>query len=166
MIQKPDYYSVLGVVQSASLAVIKKSYHRLAMQYHPDKNPDNKIAEEKFKAIHDAYDVLKDDKQRKEYDLSIQKPFQPAPQSASEVNFGTPRKPYIYTAPHNPSKLEIFFDKWKNLSLAFDDFVHDKSENDVLGFLRFMLIALFYVLIFCLLADIREKGGIIKYFNN
>src|ERR1700712_4480785 len=63
-----DFYAVLGVNKSASADEIKKSYRKLARDLHPDRNPDNREAEEKFKAASEAYDVLSDDKKRKEYD--------------------------------------------------------------------------------------------------
>ncbi len=63
-----DYYAELGVSKNASTAEIKKAYRKLARDLHPDKNPGNKQAEEKFKAVSEAYDVLSDDKRRKEYD--------------------------------------------------------------------------------------------------
>ena len=55
---KQDYYSVLGVNRNSSADEIKKAYRKLAMQYHPDKNPGNKAAEEKFKEINGAYAIL------------------------------------------------------------------------------------------------------------
>ncbi|WKN30423.1 J domain-containing protein [Porifericola rhodea] len=63
-----DYYKILGVDKSASQDAIKKAYRKLAVKYHPDKNPDNKEAEEKFKDIAEAYEVLKDPEKRKRYD--------------------------------------------------------------------------------------------------
>lgn len=65
---KKDYYEILGVNKSASSADIKKSYYKLAKQYHPDSNPTDKDAERKFKEINEAYDVLKDDQKRAAYD--------------------------------------------------------------------------------------------------
>ncbi len=65
---KQDYYEVLGVPRSASAEEIKKAYRKLAVKYHPDKNPGDKSAEEKFKAISEAYEVLKDDKKKAMYD--------------------------------------------------------------------------------------------------
>ena len=65
---KRDCYEVLGVNRSASLDDIKKSYRKLAMQYHPDRNPDNKEAEEKFKEATDAYSILSDPENRAKYD--------------------------------------------------------------------------------------------------
>ena len=65
---KEDYYSVLGVKKDASSAEIKKAYRRLAVKYHPDKNPNDKKAEETFKKISEAYYSLGDARRRKEYD--------------------------------------------------------------------------------------------------
>ena len=58
---KRDYYTVLGVLKSATKDDVKKAYRKLAMKYHPDRNPDNKEAEEKFKEAATAYEVLSDD---------------------------------------------------------------------------------------------------------
>lgn len=68
MSTKRDYYDVLGVGKSSDAAEIKKAYRKLAMKYHPDKNPDNKEAEDKFKEINEAYEVLSDETKRKNYD--------------------------------------------------------------------------------------------------
>lgn len=65
---KPDYYELLGVSRDADEATIKKAYRRLALEYHPDRNPGNKEAEEKFKLISEAYQVLSDPKKRALYD--------------------------------------------------------------------------------------------------
>lgn len=65
---KRDYYEVLGVQKNASKDDIKKGYRKLAIQYHPDKNPGNKEAEEKFKEATEAYEVLSDDNKRQIYD--------------------------------------------------------------------------------------------------
>src|SRR2546427_6394054 len=63
-----DYYQVLGVPKNASAAEIKKTYRKLAQQHHPDRNRGNKDAEDRFKEISAAYDVLGDEEKRKQYD--------------------------------------------------------------------------------------------------
>lgn len=68
MANKRDYYEVLGVSKDADEAEIKKAYRKLAMQLHPDKNPGNKEAEEKFKEASEAYEVLSDKDKRQRYD--------------------------------------------------------------------------------------------------
>ncbi len=66
--EKRDYYEVLGVGKDASLDEIKKSYRKLALKYHPDKNPGDKNAEDKFKEATEAYEILRDKDQRARYD--------------------------------------------------------------------------------------------------
>lgn len=68
MSTKRDYYEILGVNRDASADVIKKAYRKLAKKYHPDSNAGNQAAEEKFKEVTEAYDILSDQKKRKLYD--------------------------------------------------------------------------------------------------
>ena len=68
MAAKRDYYDVLGVSKNAADADIKKAFRRLAMKYHPDRNPDNQEAEEKFKEAKEAHDILSDQQKRAAYD--------------------------------------------------------------------------------------------------
>ncbi|RKU19693.1 molecular chaperone DnaJ [Candidatus Poribacteria bacterium] len=68
MTQKRDYYEVLDVNRDADADEIKKAYRKLAIQFHPDKNPDNKEAEDKFKEATEAYEVLRDAEKRQQYD--------------------------------------------------------------------------------------------------
>ncbi|MGQ9610324.1 MAG: molecular chaperone DnaJ [bacterium] len=65
---KKDYYKILGVNKNSSLEEIKKAYRKLVKKYHPDKNPNNRSAEEKFKEVQEAYDILSDSQKREEYD--------------------------------------------------------------------------------------------------
>ena len=65
---KKDYYEVLGISKSASAAEIKKAYRKMAIKYHPDKNPDDASAEAKFKEAAEAYEVLSDENKKARYD--------------------------------------------------------------------------------------------------
>src|SRR6202171_5312946 len=68
MATRPDHYKTLGVDKKASAEEIKKAYRKLARKYHPDRNPDDKQAEERFKEVSQAHDVLGDPEKRKQYD--------------------------------------------------------------------------------------------------
>ena len=65
---KRDYYEILGIDRKADEGEIKKAYRKLALKYHPDKNPDDAAAEEKFKEAAEAYEVLSDSAKRAQYD--------------------------------------------------------------------------------------------------
>src|SRR5215210_7654379 len=67
-IEKRDYYEVLGIAKTAAVDDIKKAYRKLAVKYHPDKNPGDATAEEKFKEAAEAYGVLSDEEKRARYD--------------------------------------------------------------------------------------------------
>ncbi len=68
MAEKEDYYNLLGVERSASATEIKKAYRKLAMKYHPDRNPGDTAAEARFKEVSEAYEVLSDENKRRQYD--------------------------------------------------------------------------------------------------
>ena len=65
---KQDFYEILGISKGASAAEIKKAYRKMAVKYHPDKNPGDSEAEEKFKLAAEAYEVLSDENKRARYD--------------------------------------------------------------------------------------------------
>ena len=81
-----DYYNILGVPRSASADEIKSAYRKLAMQYHPDRNPGDKHAEDSFKEINEAYQVLSDPKKRTRYD-QLGESYSQAQQNGQSDNF-------------------------------------------------------------------------------
>ncbi len=85
---KRDYYEVLGVDRGASAEELKKAYRKLAMQYHPDRNPDDPSAEAKFKELNEAYDVLKDEQKRAAYDRFGHAAFENGRGGAGGGDFG------------------------------------------------------------------------------
>lgn len=88
---KKDYYDILGVGRDADNPAIKKSFRRLAGKYHPDRNPDNKQAEEKFKEAREAYEVLSDSQKRQTYDQFGHAGVQ---QGAGQGGFGGGQSPF------------------------------------------------------------------------
>ena len=88
MATKQDFYTTLGVGREASGDDLKKAYRKLAMQYHPDRNPNDKAAEAKFREVSEAYDVLKDDQKRAAYDRFGHQAFEQAGAGAGGFPFG------------------------------------------------------------------------------
>jgi molecular chaperone DnaJ len=102
---KRDYYEVLGIPKNGSKDDIKKAYRKLAIQYHPDKNPGNKEAEERFKEATEAYEVLSDDQKRSAYD-----------------QFGFSGVEGMGGAQHDPNAFRDFEDIFGDFSGIFDSF--------------------------------------------
>ncbi len=103
-----NYYDILGVPRTANEAEIKQAYRALAKQYHPDKNPDNKPAEEYFKLVNDAYNVLSDAYQRETYDLSLEVAQAPPQQpTASQARYHPPAY-YTYQAQRSDAQHESY----------------------------------------------------------
>ena len=85
---KRDYYEILGVQKGASASELKSAYRKLAMKYHPDRNPDDKVAEDKFKELSEAYEVLSDDQKRAAYDQYGHDAFQAGGPGGGAGGFG------------------------------------------------------------------------------
>src|SRR5881394_4636234 len=87
---KRDYYEILGVDRNASEEEIKKNYRKLAIKFHPDKNPGDKTAEEKFKEIGEAYEALSDPQSRAAYDQYGHAAFDPRMRRGAGSGFHDP----------------------------------------------------------------------------
>jgi molecular chaperone DnaJ len=87
---KRDYYEVLGVERNADADEIKKAYRKQALKFHPDRNPNDKTAEEKFKELGEAYEVLNDAQSRANYDRFGHAAFDPRARGQSGAGFHDP----------------------------------------------------------------------------
>ena len=117
---KNDYYDVLGISKStADQGTIKSSYRKLAMKYHPDRNPGDKKAEEKFKEISEAYQVLSDENKRKNYDIYGTTPDSDTFKSPEELF----SQLFAGLGPDIGAFLTSTFSKLAN------SFIHDKNKN-------------------------------------
>src|SRR5690348_18481851 len=85
---KRDYYEVLGVTRTCTEVELKAAYRKLAMQWHPDRNPGDKDCESKFKEINEAYDVLKDGDKRAAYDRFGHAAFENGHGASAQHGFG------------------------------------------------------------------------------
>ena len=142
-----DYYKALGINKNASQDDIKRVYRKLALKYHPDKNPGNKVAEEKFKDIGEAYEVLKDPEKRKKYDQlgANWKQYEKAGFDPSAYGFtgGRPEGRYHYEFHGDPSEnfggsgfsdfFESFFGVTGGGFRGFSNFGQDIPGSDLAG---------------------------------
>ncbi|HNV00362.1 MAG TPA: DnaJ domain-containing protein, partial [Verrucomicrobiota bacterium] len=85
---KRDYYEVLGVERAVTEEDLKKAYRKLALKYHPDRNPGDKVAEERFKELGEAYDVLSDPQKRAAYDQYGHAAFDPRQRAEAGGRWG------------------------------------------------------------------------------
>ena len=114
-----DYYQLLGVSAEATPEEIKRVYRRLALEYHPDRNPGDRRAEERFKEISEAYGVLIDPKKRRQYDTFRQAGFRPG-----DAGFRYRQEDIFRDVFSNPSTSAIFDElrrEFQRMGLRFDD---------------------------------------------
>ena len=111
-----DYYKILEVHPEASGEEIKKAYRLLALQYHPDRNPGDKEAEEKFKEIGEAYAVLMDKEKRGEYDRARKRSLEYHIQVTHPRHMGYAPEPLIRDFFHDPFADYVFNRLWQELN--------------------------------------------------
>lgn len=127
--QQQDYYKILGVSQEASTEEIKKVYRKLALETHPDRNPDDPNAEEKFKRISEAYGVLADSQKRAQYDQYRRLGFQQRPGGGySQSGFGYSQEEILRDLFRNRHAQDIFSEmqrEFQRMGFRFDeDFIN------------------------------------------
>ena len=122
-----DYYKILGLSTSATLGQIKKAFRRLAIEFHPDKNPDNPIAEDKFQRVSEAYAVLSNPEKRAKYDRSYTVAQDRAEQRSfrgSQQSF-TRAKPTSKTNNESPTPTAHSKERRNFSGTSFSDFFTD-----------------------------------------
>ena len=115
-----DYYQALGVSREAAADEIKKAYRQLALQFHPDRNPGDQQAEERFKEISEAYGVLIDPEKRKSYDFVSQR----SSEDRRRPDFGFTQEEIFRDIFHNPMASEVFSDlsrEFARMGFRFDE---------------------------------------------
>ncbi|MBU1205830.1 MAG: DnaJ domain-containing protein [Proteobacteria bacterium] len=120
-----DYYEILGVAREASPDEIKKAYRQLALQFHPDRNPGNTMAEERFKEISEAYGVLVDLEKRQRYDSIRQTGFSPG----SSPGFGYTQEEIFRDIFNNPMASDVFSElgrEFARMGVQFDERFFDR----------------------------------------
>ena len=123
MARSKNYYQILGVDEKATAEQIKKRYRSLARQYHPDHNPDRPDAEERFKSIQEAYDVLSDAEKRLEYDRFRKDPFAGFQTANGDQMYRSSDGTYVrYSRP--PNAEDDFFSNGDNMSGGFSGFIN------------------------------------------
>ena len=108
---KRDYYEILGVSKDVSAADLKKAYRRVAMKFHPDRNPDSKEAEEKFKEIKEAYEILSDSQKRAAYDQYGHAGVDP---NAGGAGFGAGGAGFLGKCPSESRAIQLAASTWSS----------------------------------------------------
>lgn len=126
--QQQDYYQILGVSPQASTEEIKKVYRKLALETHPDRNPNDPAAEEKFKKISEAYGVLADNQKRAHYDQYRRLGFHQRPGGANQSGFGYSQEEILRDLFRNRHAQDIFSEmqrEFQRMGFRFDeDFIN------------------------------------------
>lgn len=123
-----NYYQILGVAKDATAEEIKRAYRRLARQYHPDMNPGNKAAEEKFKDIGEAYEILSDLSKRAQYDQFSRYWKQSGFQSS-----GSPRARAWNGRSPGRSTQDVDFSQFRDFNTFVDQLLNRRQEEDVVS---------------------------------
>jgi curved DNA-binding protein len=119
-----DYYGILGIPQTASAAEVKQNFRRLARQYHPDLNPGDRVAEDKFKQIGEAYEILSDEVRRAEYDQ-----FATYWQTKDKKRPLQTVKKWTRSKPQNST--EVRFEQYADFNSFLDDLLNRKTVRNV-----------------------------------
>ena len=141
-----DYYKILGLPTSATLGQIKKAFRRLAIEFHPDKNPNNPIAEDKFQRVSEAYAVLSNPEKRAKYDRSYTVAQDRAEQRSareSQQSF-TRTKPTSKTNNESPTPAAHSKERRNFSGTSFSDFFTDFFIVHHINFIKYNNFSFFY----------------------
>ncbi len=142
-----DLYSVLGVSKTASSDEIKRAYRVLAMKYHPDRNPGDTVAEEKFKSISSAYSILGDEQKRREYDMRSDYSYTTSQSSYNNSGTGSYYDPFAQWANNSDSYNTQFHRTYYTYTTSSD---HNTNSNITKAEYFAMLIQKAIILMLCM----------------
>ena len=146
-----DYYKTLGLQKGASAEEIKKAYRKLAFEFHPDRNSGNAEAEKRFKEINEAYDVLSDEKKRREYDMFGSSSYSSQAQHTYYQSENTYSDPFAQWWNENSSANEYYNESFRQYNSSRKEYAKRSMLKSAVSAIVCLLFAKFFGLVLLLL---------------